>query len=48
MSEKKREAALREIKKMSDAFGQNKTDAQRTKLINHPKFKKLTKIVYEK
>jgi len=48
MIEKRREAASKELVRMTRAFegGKSKTDQERTKLINHPKFKKLTKIIY--
>lgn len=39
------EAAVKEIVKMSKPFA-NKSDAERTKLLKHPKFQKLSKIAY--
>ncbi len=42
---KKVQAAEKEIMKMSSAF-KNKSDQERTKLLEHPKFKELSKIIY--
>ena len=49
MIEKRREAASKELVRMTKAFegGKSKTDLERTKLINHPKFKKLSNIIYD-
>lgn len=40
-------AAEKEIMKMSSSF-KNKNDYERSKLLKHPKFQQLSKIIYSK